>query len=50
MLRTHNTARIFYFMKNNTNFYECFCTTQNFDIKGYNRTNKSLSEIPLSFK
>lgn len=50
MLRTHNTARIFYFMNNNTNFEECFYTNQNFDSEGYNGTNKSFSEISLSFK
>lgn len=45
MLKTHNTTRIFYLMNYNTDSDECFNTNQNFDIEGYNGTNKSFSEI-----
>lgn len=50
MLRIHNTARIFYFMNNNTDSDEGFYTNHNLHIEGYNGTNKSFSEIPLFVK
>lgn len=50
MLRIHNTARIFYFMNNNTDSDEGIYTNHNLHIEGYNGTNKSFSEIPLFVK